>query len=382
MMHNFLANNRDELIARCKDKVAQRPKRSATKEQLANGIPLFLDQLIKTLRAEDVDDAASSLRISGTAGGDGVVLSELGVSASAHGKQLLVLGYTVDQVVHDYGDLCQAITDLASERDAPFAVEEFRTLNRCLDNAIADAVTEFSYQRDIVIDRVKSAAVNARLGFLVHELRNGLGTASLAVSAIDLGNLPMSGATGSVLKRSLASLTGLVNKSLEEVRHDGDDEVEHPTFSAASFILDVKSSAALTASTKGCKFTVSVVDPLLGLKGNRDLLLGVLANLLHNAFKFTHSHTEVTLKAYAVGDRVHIDVGDNCGGLPSGNSERMFTPFTQFSNDKTGLGLGLSVARQNVEADDGLLTVRDLPGKGCIFTVSMPRFSIEESLPN
>lgn len=382
MMHNFLANNHDELIARCKDKVAQRPRREATKEQLANGIPLFLNQLIKTLKAEDVDDSAASLRISGTAGGDGVVLSELGVSASAHGKQLLVLGYTVDQVVHDYGDLCQAITDMAFERDAPFAVDEFRTLNRCLDNAIADAVTEFSYQRDIALDRVKSAAVNARLGFLVHELRNGLNTAVLAVSAIDLGNLPMSGATGAVLKRSLASLTGLVNKSLEEVRLDTAVTVEHPTFSTASFISDAKNSAALTASAKGCKFTVSAVDPLLGLKGNRDLLLGVLANLLHNAFKFTHMHTEVTLKAYAVGNRVHIDVGDSCGGLPKGNLERLFAPFTQLSDNKTGLGLGLSIARENVEADDGQLTVRDLPGKGCIFTVNMPRFSVEANLAN
>jgi hypothetical protein len=67
-------------------------------------------------------------------------LSEIGTSAVAHGASLLGLGYTVDQVVHDYGDLCQSITDLAFERDAPFSVEEFRTLNRCLDNAIADAV--------------------------------------------------------------------------------------------------------------------------------------------------------------------------------------------------------------------------------------------------
>ena len=72
----------------------------------------------------------------------------MGVTATAHGKDLLTLGYSVDQVVHDYGDLCQAITDLAFERDAPFATSEFRTLNRCLDNAIADAVTEFSFQRE------------------------------------------------------------------------------------------------------------------------------------------------------------------------------------------------------------------------------------------
>jgi hypothetical protein len=141
-MHAFLSNNRDELISRCKAKVAQRPKRAATAEQLANGVPLFLEQLTRTLEAEVQGDVGKSLRISGASGGGATTLSEIGISAAEHGKRLLELGFTVDQVVHDYGDLCQAITDLAVERDAPFSVDEFRTLNRCLDNAIADAVTE------------------------------------------------------------------------------------------------------------------------------------------------------------------------------------------------------------------------------------------------
>jgi hypothetical protein len=133
----------------------------------------------------------------------------MGVTAAAHGKQLLELGYTVDQVVHDYGDLCQAITDLAVERDAPFSVEEFRTLNRCLDNAIADAVTEFSTQRDVAMSRRSSAEANERLGFFVHELRNSLHTATLALAALETGQLPIAGATGGVLRRSLMALTSL-----------------------------------------------------------------------------------------------------------------------------------------------------------------------------
>src|SRR5688572_23056319 len=51
-MNSFLLNNRDELIARCKAKVAQRPRRGATPRQLRNGVPLFLDQLTRTLEAE------------------------------------------------------------------------------------------------------------------------------------------------------------------------------------------------------------------------------------------------------------------------------------------------------------------------------------------
>ena len=80
-MHTFLTNNRDELIERCKLKVAQRPKRAATEKQLANGIPLFIDQLTRTLEAEEANEGAESIRISGPPGGDSLALSEIGVSA-------------------------------------------------------------------------------------------------------------------------------------------------------------------------------------------------------------------------------------------------------------------------------------------------------------
>lgn len=375
-MYRFLANNRDELIKRCAEKVAKRPARNATTEQLRNGIPMFLDQLTRTLEAEQDDGAAAGRKISGASGGDGAALSEMGVSAAAHGMNLLKLGYTVDQVVHDYGDLCQAITDLAFERDAPFSVDEFRTLNRCLDNAIADAVTEFSFQRDAAIADQQSADLNERLGFLMHEVRNSLNAAGLAVDAIESGGLTMAGATGAVLKRSLAAMGKLVDRSLDEVRIKGAPPEPHKIFSLAAFIAEARDAADLDANTRRSKFTVTDVDPFLGVEGDRDLLLAALANLLHNAFKFTHPHTEVTLNAYALGDRILIDVKDHCGGLPSGNTEKMFTPFTQRGKDKTGLGLGLSIARQSVTADGGVLGVTNRPEVGCTFTISLPRCSI------
>lgn len=373
MMHNFLANNRNELIQRCTDKVAKRPTRSATKKQLENGIPRFLDQLTRTLEAELGDEAAAGLKISGASGGAGSASSEMGMSAAAHGTELLNLDYTIDQVVHDYGDLCQAITDLAVERDAPFSVDEFRTLNRCLDNAIADSVTEFSFQRDSAIATQNSADSNERIGFLMHEFRNSLSGAMLAVSALEAGSLPIAGATGSVLKRSHAAMVKLIDQSFSEVRIKGATHVQHRQFSLASFIDEAAEVAELDARVRGCLFTATKVDPLLEVAGNRDLLLASLANLLNNAFKFTHPHTEVTLSAFAYGDQINISVKDNCGGLPFGNTEQMFTPFTQHGEDRTGLGLGLSIARQSVDADGGTLSVENLPGVGCIFTISLPR---------
>lgn len=371
-MHEFLNHNRDELIERCKAKVAQRPKRAATADQLKNGVPLFLEQLAQTLRAEREGQAGDSLRISGAPGGDASALSEIGVTATAHGRQLLELGYTVNQVVHDYGDLCQSITDLAVERDAPFSVDEFRTLNRCLDNAIADAVTEFSAQRDLTMARRYSAEANERLGFFVHELRNSLNTTTLALAALETGQLPLAGATGSVLKRSVLALTSLVKHSLDGVRAAAQPQLESEVFSLASFIGDAGNAAVLEANARGCPFTVRNVDSQLEIEGPRELLLGALVNLLQNAFKFTRPQTEVSLSAYA-GDAgaVFIDVEDHCGGLAPGAVEVMFRPFVRRHDDKSGLGLGLSIARGNVEAAGGTLSVRDVPGTGCVFTIRL-----------
>lgn len=297
----------------------------------------------------------------------------MGTSAAAHGKQLLTLGFTVDQVVHDYGDLCQAITDLAVERDAPFTVDEFRTLNRCLDNAIADAVTEFSANRDALLVRQRNAEASERVGFLAHELRNALGTATLAAAALEKGSFPMSGATGSILKRSHAAMSLLIVRALAEVREQSGAGQVPEVFPVAGFIHDVAIAAALDANARNCGFEYAPVDPSLVIMADRPLLQAALSNLLQNAFKFSEPNTTVSLRAYAEENYVLIDVLDHCGGLPRGGAERMFTPFTQRSQDKSGLGLGLSIARHTVEAQGGTLSVRDVPGTGCAFTIRLPQ---------
>lgn len=304
--------------------------------------------------------------------------SEIGVSAVLHGRELLRHGFSVDQVVHDYGNLCQAITDLAFGQDAPISIDEFRTLNRCLDNAIAEAVTEFSYQRDTLIADKAAQAMNERLGFLAHELRNLINTATLAVTAIKAGNVGMAGATGATLDRSLIGLRNLIDRSLADVRIKAGMPVHDQLVSVADLIAEIRISASLEAQARECGFAVSTIDPSLAVHGDRDLLSSALSNLLQNAFKFTEPHSEVTLKAYSSADRILIEVADHCGGLPSGEAEKMFMPFTQGAADRSGLGLGLSISRSGVEASNGILRVHDVPGTGCVFTIDLPRRSVRE----
>jgi len=376
MLHKFLTANRDDLIDRCRLKVAQRRAPKATDAELEHGVPLFLDQLIKTLQVEQTTEPARSREVSGPSGGEGSVLSEIGTTAARHGHELLQHGFTVDQVVHDYGDLCQAITDLAFEREAPFEVDEFRTLNRCLDNAIADSVTEFTYQRDLLLEDAGVHALNDRLGFLAHELRSLIQTATLAVTAIKAGNVGLAGATGAVLDRSLIGLRNLVDRSLADVRVTAGMPARHQLLPLAQFIGEVKISASLEAQARGCGLVVSAVDPGLAVEGDRDLLFSAVGNLLQNAFKFTEQNTEVSLSVHPTADRILIEVADNCGGLPAGYAEKMFLPATHGSKEKSALGLGLSICRRSVEANGGVLSVRDRPGSGCVFTIELPRHAV------
>ena len=124
MLHAFLTTNRSELIDRCKQKVSGRSL-SADRE-LEHGVPQFLDQLAQTLYLDSTSNPAESLRVSGPPDSVGSsATSEMGVTAGKHGQELLEQGFSVGQVVYDYGDLCQAVTELAAEKDTAISVGEF-----------------------------------------------------------------------------------------------------------------------------------------------------------------------------------------------------------------------------------------------------------------
>jgi signal transduction histidine kinase len=341
-----------------------------TDHELRNGIPVFLDQLIETLTIEQRSPGTSHRGVSDDhgAGSD----SEVGDMAMLHGRDLREQGFTLEQVVRDYGDVCQAVTSLALETGAPIAVDEFRTFNRCLDDAIAGAVTEYA-RHTAASGELVAETLNSRLGPLAHELRNYLHTATLVVAAIKLGSVGISGATGAVLDRSLLGMRNLIDRALAEVRVTARMPPRRESIPLAAFLRNVKVSASFDALARGTPFTMGAIDESIRVYAEPEMLGAAVGNLLQNAFKFTKHHTEVRLHAYVVADRVLIDVEDRCGGLPAGAVDKIFSPFTQNGSDRSGLGLGLDISRRSVEANDGILRVRDVPGIGCIFTIDMPR---------
>jgi signal transduction histidine kinase len=352
MLHEFITDHREEIITRCQAKVVVR-RPAHTVGGSADGIPDFLDQLVHALRL-------------GVPTHPGI-----GDTATRHGRQLRSDGFTLSQVVHDYGDVCQSVTELAVELDARISASDFRTLNLCLDDAIAGAVTEFSREGSAVA-QVAATRDAERWGVFIHELRNLVNTALMAFDVIRAGDVGISGSTAGVLYRSLTGLHALIGQSAAGMRL-AEGVQRHERIAVAELVKEVASSASLDARARGIHFRVVPLDDGAMVQGDRQVLAAIMVNLLQNAFKFTCPGTSVILRVGASAERVLFEVEDACGGLPGGNPNDLFRPFEQRGADRSGLGLGLAFCRWGAEANHGRVHARSLPAQGCVFTLDLPR---------
>jgi hypothetical protein len=212
MLHEFLTSNRTELVTRCRNKVGRRLSPSEIPLALDHGVPLFLQQLVETLRLEQTEPPSAAYESKPSP-----AATDIGRAATVHGAELLRLGYSVDQVVHVYGDVCQAITELAGELDERISIGEFRTLNRCLDNAIADAVTSFGRARQVLLDD-QAETLEQRLHYFSLDHRRLVDIALQAYDVIKSGQVGATGATGKLLFRTLEELRTLADRTLPEIR--------------------------------------------------------------------------------------------------------------------------------------------------------------------
>lgn len=210
-LHEFLRTNRENLISRCRLKVSQRSSPPSTAIEMY-GVPLILEQLSDALVHEEASPTPHADCVFGypldTAGA-----AEARRTAALHGTELFRLGYSVEEVVHDYGDLCQAITELAKEVDAPVTIDEFHTFNRLLDSSIASAVSAYACLEHSLIE-----AVHDRMGALAEEQRMLIVAALKAFDVLKTGNVGVLGATGALLEDSLLKLRDQIDRSLPEIR--------------------------------------------------------------------------------------------------------------------------------------------------------------------
>lgn len=219
MLVEFLAQHRSEILALTEDKTLELAGDHPSSAQLKHGLPIFYEQVIDIIRrvadpaapptrdvpaiaaAADRSDEPAMARAAGQP-----EEAELATSAGVQGQEYRRLGYTLSHVVHAYGAMCQAITEVAGKRQTTIDTDEFRALNRCLDVAIAGAVTSY--------EQAQSTPKGEPLSAPRQEMRNVLGSARAAFHALKDGTVGVGGSTGRVLEQSLARMADLLEEPL------------------------------------------------------------------------------------------------------------------------------------------------------------------------
>jgi len=349
-------------------------------EQLKKGLPIFYQQLLGVLLLNR-DHMPTSTRSDQATAKAAAESDEPAIamaagrpedaavakSAGLHGVELLRLGYTLSHVVHAYGAMCQSITELATTKNIIITSGEFRDLNLCLDVAIAGAVTEYQSLRNTQ----ESSREVEHLGFLAHELRNAIGTVKLAIELMKQGTVGFGGSTGQVLDRGVKQIEELVDRSLTEVRLRVDPTVRKESVSLIQIVNQLMVTAEIEAQSKGQVISIDI-DSTLVAEADQQLVYSAVSNLIQNALKYTHPGGKIQVRGTLAGKNVIIEVEDECGGLSDRASE-LFKPFEQHHENRKGLGLGLTIAQKAVNLNHGTISVRNLPGKGCVFTIILPQ---------
>jgi two-component system sensor histidine kinase KdpD len=125
---------------------------------------------------------------------------------------------------------------------------------------------------------------------------------------------------------------------------------------------------------EGRDITVDIGESLPAVRADPAILERVIVNLAENALRYSPAGKPPLLAASALGDRVELRVVDRGPGLPEEDREQMFVPFQRLgdTDNTTGVGLGLALARGLTEAMDGTLSAEDTPGGGLTMTINLP----------
>ncbi|MCL2448956.1 MAG: HAMP domain-containing histidine kinase [Polyangiaceae bacterium] len=347
-LHEFIATYRMKILDACAQRLGSSGSGS---EEALEMLDARLEEIMRALK----DNAAPAPRADADKSGE---------VAANYGRRRQRVGSEIGVIIRDYAALWDAVSAVAVDEGATFSVREFQVLHGSIDAGIATAIQEFAAQAA----HEHEHRAYEQLGALAHEFRNALSSATMAFAALRSERADIQSKTGTVLDRSLSRMRDLVQQTIASVQHGAGAPLEARRLRVADLLRDVES---VTLAARGIVVVIEAGEDL-EVEADPRLLMSAVGNLLHNALKFTPDGGRVALRARREAGRVLIDVEDECGGLPAGKEDELFEPFVQRGADRSGLGLGLSIARDAVRAHHGEIRVGNRPGAGCVFTVVLP----------
>jgi signal transduction histidine kinase len=354
-LSSLLADRRVEILERWTQRIRwEHPDKDLSRGELWDQLPHFFDEVLGALHAPR-----------GSKGGDTV--ADADTASVEHGTQRLRVGFDLAEVIREYEILTECILDEVNAVEGAISIEQLRRVLRLVNAGRVDAVSAYVERRGEDIARAHSQHVS----FVAHELRGPLMTALMAVQELRQSVPQEHEWALGMLSRSLVSLRDLINKVLTTERLDGRVQLTREALDLRVLLDQVVTENRLSAEQRRIKLIVRAADAL-PCSGDRRLLRSAFENVLGNSIKFTQEGSTVIVTGQLREGAIVIEVEDACGGLPDGDTAALFKPFVQRGEDRTGFGLGLAIVKQAIEVHGGRVTVKNLPSKGCVFSLELP----------
>jgi len=348
-IHEFLSTYFDEVCEACVQNLT-RAAHDRSEEELTRHVGIFIDQVVQRLR-----HAAGLPEATG--------LPEPRETAASIGHEVYSKGLGIESAARSFAILSVTLGEVGGRYHLAFEADEYRFFNQAIDDSVAVAIEQFTKDAHAEYEH----AASERVGFLAHELRNAIASAKLAFGALERTHVGDGAERVAVVRRSLRRMERLVEQTLVDVRLSEAAPPPLRPLLVSPLLREVEADCVVE---RGIHVAVAT-DDSLAVVADEHLLTVALGNLVQNAIKCSRDGALIEIRARREPDAVVVEIEDECGGLPSGAAEELFKPFVQQRADLRGLGLGLAITRRAAHSLSAEVTVRDLPGKGCVFAMRL-----------
>ena len=298
-------------------------------------------------------------------------------SPPAHGLQRVKDAYDIEEVVAEYNILRGCIHDLADRNGLSMQGEPFHILNRVLDGAIGSAVASFATQKALEVQHRREEY----LAFVAHDLRTPLSAISLSSRVLELlltrdhSETPETTQKFKTLNRNVQHLQDLIGKVVKEntnLETEVGVKLERRRFDLWPLVEALVHDLHPVAGTGSTRLINAIPEDFV-VYADASLLRRVFQNLIANAISYT-PRGEVVIGASVTdeGGTAECFVRDNGEGIPENRRSTVFDKHETDPEKQGGLGLGLTIVKNFVEAHDGVVTVESELGVGSRFRFTLP----------
>ena len=285
-------------------------------------------------------------------------------------------------IVQD-GEITGLIT-LETQQNVEINREDIAFVERLADRAAVAIKNAKLYQAIHAANKAKSDFIS----LVAHELRVPMTSIK---GYTDLMNAGLAGPLSDqqkqfleVIRRNLTRMSSLIS-DLSDINHieSGRMKFDRKPFDLREVVADVADSLRERINTRQQSLHIDIEDELPLVFADATRIGQVISNLMSNANKYTPEGGEIVVRAWPNGRSAYVSIQDNGLGISEEDQQKLFTQFFRAEDkavrEQPGWGLGLSIVRRMVEAQDGEITFESELGAGSTFTFTVPLAKMEGS---